>query len=463
MNPSQINEEVLCILKHAENTNKVKLGYVEIEKDLEPEFNGLLNLFQRNTSTAKSIVQFVKNHSKLKVLFESYDYCAQLNRPYQGLYSTAEVIETNYPSNFDEIKDFEKKEEAKQQEKNRLLNECKQRLHANYLKKAYDKCNQDKEILAYSHRRVGWSAPKYPLNESFSIELKTNFGYGSVSYFYTKIKYKDLDIVPFSDWVNYQISKIYEIVQYSSKYRLNNESWQDAMEYVAEACNVSLTDEKLFIQRYIVEQCDEMIQGLRNILTNNKFKLKGYAFLNQKRGYVDLELDEHNLTEFRGEKISGALGLIPPIEQFIHIIEIEKYIKEIENCNVEVKPLLVEEQGNVKKILIKLNSEKNILEPQYNKLKAKSQIFQNKRAILKNELYKKNGIHDEAKLDEEFNHQNPDFEKFKQEFSEIAKEYQQKILDIALYEKTLENLIKYEKDINEYFEKKRKTGQNIKA
>ena len=460
MNPSQINEEVLCILKHVGNTNKVKVDYIEIEKDLEPAFNELLNLFERSSSTAKSIVQFVKNHGKLKVLFQSYEYCTHLNRPYQGLYSTTEVIEAVYSSNFEEIKDFEKREEAKQQEKNKLLNECKQRLHANYLKKAYDKCNQDKEILAYSHRRVGWSAPKYHLNESFSIEFKTNFGYGSVSYFYTKIKYKGLDIVPFSDWVNYQISRIYEIVQYSSKHKLSNESWQEATEYVAEACNTSLTDEILFIQRYIVEQCDEMIRGLRNILTNNKFRLKGYSFVNQEKGYVDLELEGHNLTEFRGEKISGALELIPPIKQFIHIIEIEKYIKEIENCNIEVKPLLVEEQKNVKMILIKLNSEKNILESQYNKLKAKSKIFQNKKAILKNELYRKNGFHNEAKLDEEFNLQNPDFEKFKQEFSEIAKEYQKKLLDIARYEKTLENLIKYENEISKYFEKKRKTRHN---
>lgn len=436
MNPSQINEEVICILKHVENTNEVKVDYFEIEKDLEPEFNGLLNLFEQNANTAKNIIEFIKNHSKLKILFEPYDYCAQLNRPYQGLYSTTEVIESNYPSNFEEIKDFEKKEEAKQQEKDRLLNECKQRLHASYLKKAYDKCNQGREILAYSHRRVGWAAPKYSLNDSFSIELKTNFGYGSASYFYTKIKYKNLNIVPFSDWVNYKISNIYEIVQYSSKHRLNNESWQEAMEYVSEACNVSLTDEKLFIQRYIVEQCDEMIRGLKNILTNNKFRLKGHSFLNQERGYVDLELDEHNLTEFRGEKISGSLGLITLIEQFIHIIEIEKYIKEIENYNLEVKPLIIEEQEKVEKVLIKLNAEKNILELQYNKLKVQSQIFQNQKNILQNELYKKNGTHDEAKLDEEFNRQNPDFENFRKEFTGIAIEYQQKILDIARYEKT---------------------------
>ncbi|KGE84843.1 hypothetical protein IX84_31370 [Phaeodactylibacter xiamenensis] len=310
MNVSEINEEILCVLKREEKTDKIILDVVEIEKDLEPDFRGLLNQFERNGNTANSIVHYIKNHRKLKVLFNRYDYCARLNMAYQGLDSTFELIEEKYQSKFDHIKDKEKKQEAIKKEKDKLLKECKERLHANYLQKAYKKCRKDKEILAFSHRRVGWGAPKYDLNENFSIELKTNFGYGSVSYFYTKIKYKDLDIIPFSDWVNYRISRIFEIVLYSSKHTLSNESWYDAMSYVAEACNISSKDEDLFVQKYIVDQCKELITGLQNILNSSTFRLKGYVFLNQEKGYIDLKLSGHNLTEFRGEKISGALELI---------------------------------------------------------------------------------------------------------------------------------------------------------
>jgi hypothetical protein len=396
----------------------------------------------------------------LKSLFDRYDYCTHLNRAYQGLYSTVELIEEKYQSNFEQIKDPEKKKEAIDQEKERLLKDCRERLHANYLSKAYKECEKDKEILAYSHRRVGWGAPKYPLNEDFSIELKTNFGYGSVSYFYTKIRYKDLDIIPFADWINYQISQILEIVKYSSKHRLNNESWEEAMNYVAEACNISMEDENLFIKKYIIDQCEEMILGLRRILTNNTFKFKGYKFLNQERGYVDLKLDEHNLTEFRGEKISGALGLITPIKKFTHVIEIKNYIESIEACNLEVKPMLIKEQINVSSKLKEFDKEKRILEPKYNRLKLEDTRYQNKRIILKSELIKKNSFHDEHKLDEEFNRLNPRFQKFKEEYSETSKEYHELIAKIARYERVLENLIKYEKEINDYFENKKKTGQN---
>lgn len=443
MNISEINEEILCVLKYEEKTNKIIIDSVEISKDLEPDFRSLLNMFERYNSRAKDIVQFIKYHRNLKSLFERYDYCTHLNRAYQGLYSTTDLIEEKYPSKFEHIKDPEKKKEAIDQEKERLLKECRERLHANYLSKAYKKCREYKEILAYSHRRVGWGAPKYPLNENFSIELKTNFGYGSVSYFYTKIKYKDLDIIPFADWVDYQISQIYEIVRYSSKHRLNNESWYEAMNYVAEACNVSTKDENLFIQKYIVNQCDEMVNGLRRILTNKIFRLKGYSFLNQERGYIDLELDEHNLTEFRGEKISGALGLIEPISKFAHIIEIKNYIAKIEECNLEVKPMIVDEQKNVNLKLKDLKREKRILEPIFNKLKLRNTNYQNKRVILKRKLIKKNGVHEEHELEKEFSRANPKYQEFKKEFGETSKEYHELIANITRYEKVLEYVWDY--------------------
>lgn len=455
MNPSQINEEVICVLVFIENTDQIKVDYIEIEKGLEKQFKGLLSLFEKPKTTAKGIVQVIKKHKKLKILFERYDYCVRLNKPYQGFYSTVEEIESNYPSDFSKIDGFVKKEKAKQDEKERLLNQCKHRLQAYYLKKAYKKCARDKKILAYSHRRVGWSAPKYPLNDDFSIQLKTNFGYGSASYFYTKIKYKGLDIIPFSDWVNYRISKIYEIVQYSSKHRLNNESWQDAMEYIAKAYNLSVEHEALFVQNYIIKQGEEMIRGLRKILTNKEIKLKGYVFLNQERGYVDLKEDQHNLNEFRGEKISGALELIPYIQQFKHLIETEGYVEEIEACNIEVKPIIVEEQTNVRQVLERLNTEKDILDRRKRLLSIRLQEYQKSRASLKKAINGQNGIHDKVKLKEELNLQNSDFKKVKTELTEVAKEYRQKSLNINRHEKILENLVEYELKINDYFEEKR--------
>jgi hypothetical protein len=45
MDPSQINEDVICVLVLNKNTNQIKVDYTEIEKDLEDEFKGLQILF----------------------------------------------------------------------------------------------------------------------------------------------------------------------------------------------------------------------------------------------------------------------------------------------------------------------------------------------------------------------------------------------------------------------------------
>lgn len=457
MNINGINEDFLCILKHDKKTDKIVLDAINIEKDLEKEFNDLLTKFE-TFSTANSIVQFIVYHWKLKVLFESYNYCTHLNGAYQGLYSTTAVTIAKYPSKFNHIKDNEKKQNAIDDEKNKLLQECKERLHANYLMKAYKKCVKDKEILAFSHRKVGWSNPKYDLNEDFSIELKTNFGYGSASFFYTKIRYKNLDIVPFSDWVNYQISKIYEIVQYSSKHMLNNSSWYQAMTYVAEACNISATDEELFIKKYIIEQCEELVRGLEKILTNNNFRFKGYAFLNQERGYIDLKLDDHNLTEFRGEKISGALDLIPPIKGFVYVTEVKNYVESIERYNIQMKPMILEEQRNIESKLEIHYSKKVTLEPKYIALVQENTIYQNKRTALRNSLLIDKGSFGQKDFEEKFNIQNPNYKETKEQFELVTKDYHELLTIIRRYENVLENLKEYESKINEYFESKDKTG-----
>lgn len=453
MNVQKINEDILCVLIHEKKTNKFLVDEFLVNRNIDSAFDELEREIQKEDQTAKMIISFIYRHYSLKKLFAKYyNYCVDLDKPYQGLSSQIEVIARKYPSRFYWFKDEEKKKKAVEEEKENLLNECRHRLIAVYLDKAYEECNKNKEIIAFSHRKVGWSTPKYKLNENFSIELKTNFGYGSVSYFYTRIQYKGLDIVPFADWIDYQFCSVYEIVRYSSKHELGNQSWYNAMTYVAEACNTSIADENLFVKEYIIEQCEDLANGLRRILTDNEFQLKGYKFLNQERGYIDLKLEGHNLIEFRGEKVSGSLGLIAPIKKFGHIIEIENHIKSIEECNLQVKPMLVKEQPKVKSTLKKLNKKKNTLEPEYSRLKDKNSKYQVKNAVLRQELIKKNGSHNETILIKEFNRENPDYLKLRKDLDEVTKTYDKLHSDILRNEKILANLIVYYAKIVGYFE-----------
>ncbi len=74
--------------------------------------------------------------------------------------------------------------------------------------------------------------------------------------FYAKLIFKDIDIIPFSEWVEYRNITYNEILQYSRKYKVENQSWKNAMEYVKDASNLCIKDELNFIKTYIITECE---------------------------------------------------------------------------------------------------------------------------------------------------------------------------------------------------------------
>jgi hypothetical protein len=85
------------------------------------------------------------------------------------------------------------------------------------------------------------------------------------------LKYKNIDITPFSEWVDYEFAQFSEIIRYSQSYILRNEYWLDAMEYSRDACNLSLVDEVKFVEKYVIDECEKMVRGLENILNKEYF------------------------------------------------------------------------------------------------------------------------------------------------------------------------------------------------
>lgn len=54
----------------------------------------------------------------------------------------------------------------------------------------FEKLKERTDILVLSNRIGGWSNPKFQLSKDFSIEVKSNFGFGRASYFFLSIYYK---------------------------------------------------------------------------------------------------------------------------------------------------------------------------------------------------------------------------------------------------------------------------------
>jgi hypothetical protein len=449
----QINVDAICVLKFAPNSELIMVDYEKIPRPLDREFEQLKSQFNLDHKDAKSILTYVKNHFKLKILLERYNYCRHFDGSYQGLYSNIPAIEAKYPSNFP---NQTTKEELKKKEKETLLFDLQERLKAYYLESAYKICEEkrnQKSILAYSHRKVGWGTPKYKLNPNFSIELKTNFGYGPVSYFYTRIKYKELDIIPFSEWILYERAQLFEIISYSAKHQLKNESWIEALEYSRDACNLSLTDEIEFVRKYVIDECERMVSGLEGFLYGEKFK-----FLNWEKISTDVHKKGHNLIEFRGEKLSGALDFIEKILQFDKVAEIKEFIKRIEMCNKKVQPMLTKEALLIKHKLIELNKILVVLKPLYEDLEKRNADYKNLESKLRDKMIADKEFtifnFNNEDLEKRFKEQNPEYEKFVLELKAKKEQYLALAAQILSLETTITNIERYNKAIEKYFETK---------
>lgn len=465
----EINKSVICVLTLDPTTQLVRVEYEPIERDLDGAFKELGKLFDNPEINAKSIVCHIRDHPTLKVLFSAFDYCRDLDRPFQGISGSLEQIEKRYHSDFPES---EYKSESLKREKEVLLSDCKERLLAYYLERSYEKCEiqiQSNSILAYSHRKVGWSTPTYQLNKNFSIELKTNFGYGGVSYFYTKLKYKGLDIIPFSEWVFYANAQLYEIIRYSAQHGLVNESWKEALAYVCDACNLSQTNEAAFVRKYIVDQCEALVHGLENFLREDKVTLRDWRRIYTDHHFADyqttdVEKEGHSMVELRGEKLSGALAFIQNITQFGGVVNIVDYVNRIENCNRLVQPMLTKEIVLIEQELSPLQACLDVLKPIMLELDKKHAEYEILRTQFRVNFFEKekeknrnSEPHDlKEQFEKYFRASNPDYPAFFQIYEEKSKECLHLVIQISVLTKLKNNIDTYNREISSYFQRTKK-------
>ena len=469
----KINEEVLCILRYKDN--ELIIDYEPIEINFPNESETFSKLCQTNSDNLLAISYFLKTTESIKPLQKNYKYCQKLDGSYQGFTVNFEERVKRIIQSRDLFYLNQKNNEEYNIEENifNLQDELEKEfalwVRAYNIEKTYRKCFDDKQILTFSHRINGWSNPEYKLSENFTVELKTNFGYGSASYFYIKLKYKNIEITPFSEWIDYEIAKFSEIIRYTKSFayrilrgiyngkrvyqqKMENSNWQDAIDYTKTACNVSLKDEVDFVRKYIIDECERMVAGLENIYSVSEFTFKG-------EHETDYKIDKagHQLMEFRGEKISGALDFISKILEFDKIAEIKSFITRIENVNRKIQPLLVVELKNIKLKLTDLNGEMATLKPQYLKLVADNQSYIRQKNELKKQMIISKELDwkffDNEKLNKAFLDKFPEFEDFEKEFTNVTKNFNILTEQIQNFNKLFENITTYNSKILKHFGK----------
>jgi hypothetical protein len=461
----QINEDVLCVLRRDSETNQIKIDYVNIDKPLAGLIEQFSNLCSNPKTSLQQIISFIETTTALNQLNENYRYCISLRGSYQAFIGNNANMIKEINERYQLMLKNQKKsiEYDITHEISKLKKEIRSRYilwhNAFSINKTYRLCREDKSILTYSHRIDGWSNPVYQLTTNFSVEIKTNFGYGYASYFYTKLKYKDIEITPFSEWINYETAQFSEIVRYTQSYLLDNSNWLDAMEFAKDACNLSLQNEEEFVDKYIIEECEKMVRGLEEIFDKERFSFKNRdktKYIKDKKGHV--------LVEFRGEKISGALDFISKILEYDSITSIHSYIKRIEVCNKRIEPILVDESKIVKTKIANLKVKIGQLKPKFEKVNAKNTFYETKKNTLKNAMIKNGKLDikqiDILKLNKEFSIKYPEYKEFNKEYKSVTESYRIMNEQLQNLMNVCENIISYTEKIIKYFGKLQTVANN---
>jgi hypothetical protein len=376
-----INENALYVLKINE-TGQFETNFIEIEKSLLKEvdiesFNKLFDDDNDNKmSNIKELLQFKKKsildfYEKLNLnhpdLFEDRDYLERLAlcsfyMEFRGIHSHAEMglrlelendrLYFNKPSNpygsgrydYKQLKDY-----------------TKQFFDSYLIEKTYKRCKNDVSIKAFSHRRVGWTTYEYKLNDILAVEVITNFGYGRSSYFVITLIYQDIKIIPYSRLVLYYYVNVMELLRHTREYSVVDCSWKLALDFVKDACNdYQDKGSRSFIIKYVINECEKLIELLPNYLITNIFNLsenKDGNFFYEKDKFEKIELKGFDLILFRGEKISGAVDFTESINKLNKITPTKKYIDCIEDCCIKLLPQLSQALSELDIIIPKYENE----------------------------------------------------------------------------------------------------------
>jgi hypothetical protein len=436
INESKINVKYLLQLIKSENSDEVLIDYILIESPYKEQFDFILSccLTDSDIDNTDKILDFLYKNEEIKIIQGNYNFSLNLNNAYEN-YVNIDInkiivnIENWKENLIIELSDNKKFDIKKViiKKNNDLNRKFKIWRLAHAIKLAYDKCYENENILSYSHRKIGWSNPIIKINNNFSFQLRTNFGYGSVSYFFTKFIYKEIELTPFSEWINYRFALFSDIIRYSKKYECLNQEWKQALIDVQKAVNLSVNNELEFVKKYIISECELLVEGLEKISTESSF-----TFISENSSSKTLsnkvDITGRSLISFRSEKISGALLFLVKINEYSNIINIIKYINRIEQLNLKIKPIIEAELVIIKSEFTTLSSELKSLEPIYQKEKLDFEIYQKKKEKIRQQIIKEKEISDTIDVFKSvelmFNNNYPEYIKFKENYDYTLIQYQ---------------------------------------
>ena len=473
----EVNETHICVLRKRDGEDEVFVDFVELKFLNNNQLVELKEMSENENRSVLELIDYIEN-SNLNDLTKSFNFCKSLGGAFQSCSWIQKISYSEYHKLLDEYElkireaetqeDKDKVKERKQDfirsKRESFYKQIESHVIPYLLECKYAKLEKDDSILAFSHRRIGWSKPEFYLSDDLSVIYKTNFGYGSSSYFYTHIKYKGIDILPYSDWIRYQYVQKEEIIRYTRRHLLVNNEWIKTMGFTAEMYNSSVQDPSSFVENWIINEVDEMVKGLERILNENK----NYQVLNSYFHKSEpIYLMGRKLVRFKGEKISGALIFLGKLKELQSIYnEIELYIERIMKCNMDIYPKLILEIKQMNNELDDLNKKLSDILPIWEEYDKK----ENEYDAIRNEIY------ENVKIDPQYPNnyivswnggkiiyiwkketerrlieQNPEYITFNKEYVAVKEKYDKLKDEIGYLSLLIAEFNGYQKTISVYF------------
>ena len=213
---------------------------------------------------------------------------------------------------------------------------------------------QDAAVRMYSTDQIGWKEFEYKANDDITVYIKSNFGYGSASYFFCNLKYKDINILPYTAIIKYYYVQMVDFIRYTRRYATRRDSWGEVFDFAVLTGNLAKHEPEKFVKEWIVNEIEEMMVGIRKIMSSPREELERY--LGFKR-HIDIGsyrifrncttqdikeyevLPNEKVIAFKAEKITGCLLLLDNLRKLTEIAPvIIPYIEEIELMNQRIQP-----------------------------------------------------------------------------------------------------------------------------
>lgn len=290
-----------------------------------------------------------------------------------------------------------------------------------------------------SHEVIGWATMEYRINEDLTINVLTNFGYGTSSYFFVNVCYKGIELLPYAQTVNYYYANMQDIIAHTRSYRAARDSWQIALDFVAGLSDQTCVGLERFAYEWIRNEITEMITGLKNIKQDSKKILAEIANnrrvdlgnLVSVRSMSDQEVAQFKVYPqelallFKVEKISNALSLLKMLEQAAAIYpDAPRAIQTIKELNQSIVPEIPQAVEDINRQIGSLQEKLKPKDIELANARAQKKELDEQANAVYMELLKQNPALKRDMFETDYSKQHPELTKLENKIEQLASELQ---------------------------------------